>query len=124
MQRVVHFELPANNPEQIKYFYQAVFGWKINKWDGVEDYWLITTGKDANPGINGGIMRRKAFGQSTMNTIDVACLDDAINKIKQAGGMVVVEPMVVPTVGYKAYCQDTEGNTFCVLQPDANATIS
>jgi uncharacterized protein len=28
---------------------------------------------------------------------------------------------VIPGIGYFAYCQDTEGNTFGILQPDATA---
>lgn len=124
MQRVVHFELPADDPERIKHFYHSVFGWTIKKWDGVEDYWLVTTGTKKSAGINGGIMRRQLFRQSAINTIDVASLEDAISKIKQAGGKVVVSKMTVPTVGYKAYCQDTEGNVFAIIQPDVNAHIA
>ena len=30
--------------------------------------------------------------------------------------------MVVPGVGYLAYCWDTEGNTFGIMQPDEAAT--
>ena len=34
MARVVHFELPADDPERAVKFYEGVFGWQIQKWDG------------------------------------------------------------------------------------------
>ena len=59
MNRVVHFELPADNPDRAVDFYKKVFGWQIQKWPGPQDYWLVTTGADGEPGINGGILRRQ-----------------------------------------------------------------
>ena len=53
MPRPVHFEIPAENPERAMKFYQAVFGWSFQKWDGPMPYWLITTGPASEPGITG-----------------------------------------------------------------------
>ena len=36
-------------------FYKEVFGWEFNKWNGPQDYWLVKTGEDNQPGINGGL---------------------------------------------------------------------
>ena len=47
MPRPVHFEISADDPERALHFYQAVFGWKSQKWDGPQDYWLISTGENA-----------------------------------------------------------------------------
>ena len=49
MSRVVHFELCADDPERAVKFYEEVFGWKIQKWDGPQDYWLATTGAKRSP---------------------------------------------------------------------------
>ncbi|MGI5916342.1 MAG: VOC family protein [Anaerolineae bacterium] len=38
MGRVIHFELNADDPERAARFYQDVFGWTIEKWDGPLDY--------------------------------------------------------------------------------------
>jgi predicted enzyme related to lactoylglutathione lyase len=120
MPRVVHFELTADDPERATKFYQDVFGWKIDKWDGPEDYWLVTTGEPGTIGIDGGIMRRRD-GASVINTVDVDSVDDAVAKITAAGGSVAAPKMAVPGVGYMAYCLDTEGNTFGIMQRDAAA---
>jgi uncharacterized protein len=121
MNRVVHFELPADNPDRAVDFYKKVFGWQIQKWPGPQDYWLVTTGPDGQPGINGGILRRQHPGAGTCNTVSVKSVDDAVATISKNGGKIAVEKMAIPGVGYLAYCTDTEGNVFGVLQPDADA---
>lgn len=119
--RVAHFEIPADDPERARKFYQDVFGWKIEKWEGPTDYWLITTGPEGEPGIDGGLMKRENPQQGTVNTIDVPSADEFVDKIVKAGGNVVVPKMTVPRVGYMAYCQDTEGNTFGIMEIDESA---
>ncbi len=119
--RVAHFEIPADDPERAKKFYQDVFGWKIEKWEGPTDYWLITTGPEGEPGIDGGLMKRENPQQGTVNTINVPSADEFVDKIVKAGGNVVVPKMTVPGVGYMAYCQDTEGNTFGIMEIDESA---
>jgi len=120
MPRVIHFEIGIDDPERAIKFYQEVFGWKIVKWEGPTDYWLITTGDDDQPGINGALMRR-TDSENTTNTIDVPNIDEYIENIIKAGGKVVAPKMVVPGVGYAAYCEDTEGNRFGLMQDDPSA---
>src|SRR5256885_14073262 len=56
MNRVTHFEIYTNDPQAVQPFYQDVFGWKFNKFEGGPiEYWLVTTGDDKEPGINGGV---------------------------------------------------------------------
>jgi len=121
MPRVVHFEINSDNPERAVKFYQKVFGWKIEKWNGPVDYWLVTTGPKDQPGINGGIMKRINPQASTYNTVDVPSVDEFTKKIVESGGKVVVPKMAVPGVGYMAYCADTEGNVFGIMQEDPEA---
>jgi uncharacterized protein len=121
MPRVVHFELAADDPERATMFYTNVFGWKLNKWDGPEDYWLATTGAADQPGIDGAIMRRNENMPPLVNTIDVASVDDTVAKIEASGGRVAAPKMPIPGVGYLAYCLDTEGNMFGIMQRDTSA---
>ena len=120
MPRVVHFEINADNPERAVGFYENVFGWKIEKWAGPVDYWLVMTGEQAEPGIDGGIMQRSQ-AQGTVNTVDVPSLDDFVQKVTSVGGKVVQPKTAVPGVGYLAYCEDTEGNIFGMMQNDTSA---
>jgi len=121
MSRVIHFEIPADNPDRAVEFYRMVFGWEIQKWAGPQEYWLVSTGPDSQPGINGGLMRRQYPGAGTCNTIGVVSLDQAIAHITKHAGKVVVPKMAIPGVGYLAYCSDTEGNVFGVMQADKTA---
>lgn len=121
MLRVTHFELPADDPEGLAEFYTKVFGWTIKKWDGPMDYWLVMTGPEDQPGIHGGIARRSEGESCVINSIDVPSVDEYLAKIEGVGGSVVVPKMVVPGVGYLAYCKDPEGNTFAIMEEDTSA---
>lgn len=121
MSRVIHFEIPAAEPERAAAFYGKVFGWKFDKWAGPTEYWMVTTGKDGTPGINGGMMRKPGGIASTTNTIGVDSVDGAVEAILKAGGKNIMPKTPIPTVGYFAYCEDTEGNPFGVMQADPKA---
>lgn len=121
MPRVIHFEIPADDPERAVGFYTKVFGWKIEKWDGPTEYWLVTTGAEPEPGIDGGLGRRSEPGAGTENTIGVDSVDQAVEKVVAHGGKVLRPKSAVPGVGWLAYCEDTEGNRFGLMQDDPAA---
>jgi predicted enzyme related to lactoylglutathione lyase len=117
MGRVVHFEITADDPERAVGFYQKALGWKIERYEGGEmPYWLVETGTDGVPGINGGIMGRMAPGQSTINTATVDKLEAAMDSVRQAGGTIVGEIQTIPDVGRFVYAIDTEGNSFGLME--------
>ena len=126
MNRVVHFEIHADEPDRAVQFYTAVFNWQFNKFEGGWDYWLIKTGEPTDPGIDGGLLRRQCpiDGQAVIAyvcTVDVPSVDDAAAAIAAAGGTVALPKMAIPGVGWLAYFKDTEGNIFGTMQPDASA---
>jgi predicted enzyme related to lactoylglutathione lyase len=117
--RVVHFEIPADNPERAIEFYGSLFGWQFQKWDGPMPYWLIDTGPGV--GINGGLLQKNAPDHPIVNTIDVENLDDMIQRVQAAGGTIVVPKMPVPSVGWLAYFKDLDGNIVGMMQSDPSA---
>jgi predicted enzyme related to lactoylglutathione lyase len=102
-------------------FYEAIFGWKFQKWDGPVEYWIINTGPDSEPGIHGGLMPRRDPAQPCVNTVNVANLDATLAEAEKNGGLCVVPKMPIPGVGWLAYCKDTEGHIFGMMQPDPGA---
>ena len=120
MGRVVHFEIPANDTARCESFYNAVFGWSFQKWEGPMEYWMVQTGT-GNRGIDGGLLKREFPQQTTVNTVEVESLDETLRKIEKQGGKVTAPKMAIPGVGWLAYCTDTESNTFGVMQPDEAA---
>lgn len=128
MPRVIHFEIHADDPERAAAFYQSVFGWTARKWEGPMDYWVLTTGDAAAPGINGGLLRRRgaapadgAAVNAFVCTIDVPSVDEYVGKATAAGGSIALPKMAVPGVGWLAYFKDTEGNIVGMLQLDPAA---
>jgi predicted enzyme related to lactoylglutathione lyase len=125
MSRPMHFEIQASNPQALIDFYTSLFGWSFNKWEG-GDYWLIRTGPDEQPGINGGLLPRRgpppekmAAVNAFVITVDVDNLDAKLEKVE--GGAVVVPKMAVPGIGWLAYVKDPDGNIFGMMQADTSA---
>jgi len=121
MPRGVHFEIVGHEPEVLAKFYADVFGWKVQKWAGPMDYWLIQTGEEGEPGIDGGLGKRSQPGESTMNTIDVDGEDAFVAKIEMSGGKVVSAKHAVPGEGWLACCQDPDGDPFGIMQTGSKA---
>ena len=123
MNRITHFEIYTDDPEMVQPFYQDIFGWKFQKFEGGPMYyWLVTTGDEKDPGINGGMTRpRQGQSPGTLNTIAVQSLDKTISKIEQRGGRICVQKMAIPNVGWLAYAADPAGNVFGIIEPDTDA---
>lgn len=121
MNRFTHFELAAKDLEKTAAFYRDVFGWQIQKWDGPVDYWLITTGNASTPGINGGLMQTDDTFKGTINTIEVAEIDDSIAKVLANGGEIILPKHAIPGVSYQAYFKDNSGIVVGLHQNDPNA---
>jgi predicted enzyme related to lactoylglutathione lyase len=126
MNRVVHFEIHAENIERAKKFYSGLFGWKFTKWNGPVDYWTIETGSKNEPGINGGLVIRRGpiDGQAVtafVCTIEVASVDQIMKSAQETGATIALPKMPIPGMGWLAYLKDTEGNIFGIMQADSSA---
>lgn len=124
---VVHFEMPAEDRNRMAAFYQKAFGWKVQML-GPEmgDYVLVTTAEsDVKPGapagaINGGFFPKKPDWPVQYPAVVIAVDDikSATQRVADAGGKVLGEPMQIPSVGQYVAFFDTEGNRASMLQPD------
>lgn len=115
MPRVIHFEIPAGNPEEAIKFYRETFGWKVEQYEDTP-YWLVMTGEKSETGIDGAIYK-KDWMDKTVNTIQVENLEEYMDKVKSNGGKILREPMDIPEVGRHVYALDIEGNMFGMLEP-------
>lgn len=113
--RVVHFEITADDPERAADFYRRTFGWEIKHWAGPFDYWLVSSGE--GPGIDGAITARM-HDQAVINTVAVdSRLEDALTRVVAAGGAQVGDINLISGVGRITYASDAEGNVFGMLEP-------
>lgn len=122
LDKVVHFEIPADDVTRAEKFYSTVFGWKTNRFPGM-DYTMLSTspsneqGMPTEPGaINGGMPKRQDPVKSTVITINVTDIDEALKKIGQNGGEVARGKQAVGDMGYTAYFKDSEGNVVGLWQ--------
>lgn len=113
---IVHFEIPASDPEKLSRFYSDVFGWKFEKapMPGME-YWLITTGPRGKS-VGGGMYPKMGPDDRPRNFVNVENIDSAIQAFKSAGGSQVVEKMEVPGMGFSFIGADPEGNVIALWE--------
>jgi predicted enzyme related to lactoylglutathione lyase len=134
MNRVVHFEIHAEDLERAKKFYQGAFGWELQQMGSEHgNYIVVMTGPGPESigkpltretiGINGGMMKAnaprppKGVGPNAyVCIIGVSNIDEMMPKIEAAGGKPHTDKMDVPGVGQLRYYEDTEGNIFGIIQ--------
>ncbi len=126
MDNVQHFEIPADDIKRARTFYETSFGWSTTDWPMPTGLYVgLHTGPvDAKnmwkePGfINGGLFERAPQFPVTGPTIAVTVenLDATLEKVKAAGGTVVMEKTPIADMGFYAYIKDTEGNVIGVWQ--------
>lgn len=130
---VVHFEMPAEDMERMKKFYETAFSWKMNQLGKEMGEYVVvnTTETDENGmvktagNINGGFYKKTAdpLSQYPSIVISVDDIHEAMKKVKEAGGTVIGgqkrdgTPDEIPSVGLFASIIDTEGNRIAILQP-------
>lgn len=121
MARIIHFDIAAEDPERAMTFYERLFGWEFVKASGPYAYWLIKTGDDEEPGIDGGLAPRDADWQTVTCFIDVDSIDEVLTRIEDEGGTVLKPRTVVPGVGFIAAIEDTEGNPIGLIEQSESA---
>jgi predicted enzyme related to lactoylglutathione lyase len=121
---IVFFEIPADDVAKMKDFYKAVFDWKVIDIPGQDMEYTIfhTVPTDENgmlkePGVNGGLYKRKDPSQVPINYIQVESIEDYLDKAVRNGGMVLMAKMMVPGMGFVAWIADPEGNPLGLIQP-------
>jgi len=122
MPTIVHFDLPVDDTERAKKFYEKLFDWKFEKEPMPTPYYLIET-KDleGNPGVRGGMGKRGTPEQKISNYIGVTSVDEYIGKVKKLGGRIIMPKTTISGWGYLAICVDTENNVFGLWEEDGNA---
>lgn len=122
---VVHFELPADDVERAKKFYEQAFGWTMRSMPGMGYTLVGTTATDehgmpvAAGAINGGMVAREEPITAPVITIKVDDIAAAVRAIEERGGVIVRSAMAVGGAGFSAYFRDPEGNVLGLWQDGA-----
>jgi uncharacterized protein len=131
---IVHFEIPADQPERAAQFYRELFGWDIKQFEGAVaggmEYWTVKTvstdarGRPTGSGVNGGLMRRMYPSQPPVNYINVESVDESVRRAEGLGATVLMGKTAVPGMGWFAQLTDTEGNVFAVWETSRTGAMS
>ena len=109
------FAIHVDDVQRARRFYEAVFGWTFEPW-GPPDFYLIHTGDEQNPGVQGLMHKRmtpraQGDGPNCFEcTISVDDVDAIAAAVKKHGGKVTMEKSKIPTVGEVIYFDDPDGN--------------
>lgn len=103
-------------------FYESVFGWRFEPW-GPPNFFLIETGDDKDPGIEGSLQGRRELvkGQKITSyecSISVENVDAIAKAVQASGGKIVMPKVTIPGVGRLIFFQDPEGNVAGAMQYD------
>lgn len=115
--KLAHFAIEADDVERAKKFYESVFDWEFEAWGPPGFYQLH------NAGLHGALQQRRApLGEGRNGfhcSIAVDSLDRTASLIEQAGGGLLGDRHIIPTVGELLEFVDTEGNeaTIIVYEP-------
>lgn len=113
MPTIVHFDIPADDPDRAKNFYTKLFEWKFERpMEAMEFYLMKTEDFEGKPGPGGGLGKRGSKDQKIVNYIGVNSVDEYLLKVEKLGGKILMPKSEVPGWGYLAICMDTENNTF------------
>jgi predicted enzyme related to lactoylglutathione lyase len=119
--RIVHFEIPADDVERAKRFYGELFGWEFSSPPGYDNYWTFTTG-DPEQDAGGGLMARMSPEQvGLVSYFGAESVADALAQVERLGGKVIMPRSPVPGMGWFAQCLDPEGNVFALWEMDESA---
>lgn len=122
MDRVMHFEIPADNVNRAVNFYRSVFGWEFSAVPMYPDYFLATTVPSDEKGpkeagaVNGAITKREGTSPAPVLVIHSSSIDEPLKKIETAGGTIVLPKFQVGDIGLYAHVKDPEGNIVGVWQ--------
>jgi hypothetical protein len=126
LDKVIFFEIPADNPSRAREFYTSSFGWKMNEIPQmhytqigtVEADRLGVRGTPKEPGaINGGMVeRQRGLVENPLIYIGVKNIDEALVTVEKNGGKIVKPKSPVGNFGFAAYFKDSEGNVIGLWQ--------
>jgi uncharacterized protein len=115
-------ELSSSDADASASFYGELFGWEATAPGPVEEtggYRMFQQGDNRIAGLMPQMQEGQPTAWSTY--ISVADADETAQKVKEAGGSVIVEPMDVMDIGRMAFFSDPTGAVFGIWQPKAFA---
>src|SRR5512145_3006774 len=118
-----YFDLTVTDVAAARRFFEAVLGWRFERFPMPYEYYRIQAGPEGEPGIDGGIGATKDAPVSggrptTQVTIPVSDLNEVLARVRGSNGRIVEDKMPIPGIGWYATCAEPGGLLFGLIQAD------
>ncbi len=114
--KLVHVELPADDTKRAMKFWGELCGWKFQGFEGGVEYNMFE-------GEPGGAIYPSQEGEKGIRVyFETEEIDATLERIRELGGG-ADDKSPVPSMGWFAHANDTEGNKFGVWQSDESAPV-
>jgi predicted enzyme related to lactoylglutathione lyase len=119
MDSVRAFDVPVDDMQRAKRFYENVFGWEIRPITGsggnFHSAYTVPVDEKDEPlvlgAINGGLFQRGTYGLKEMFLeVTVPSIDEYLKKVESEGGRLVKPKGPILDIAFFAVIRDTEGN--------------
>lgn len=117
---IVHVEYHVKEPKKVEKFYASLFGWKFEAVPGM-DYSLFTP--PGGPGGGVGGLQPGNWQAGVTNYIAVNSVEEYEQKIKKAGGRIIMPRAEVPGQGWFAVFEDPSGTRAAIWQQNPQAPM-
>ncbi|MBV1923402.1 MAG: VOC family protein [Flavobacteriaceae bacterium] len=111
---VAWFEIPVNDMDRAKGFYDKVFNISINIQEMGDVLMGFFPSIEEGPGAMGSLVKEESYIPSHEGTVIYFSSDDLqieLDKVESAGGKIIQEKTrISPDHGYMGVFQDSEGN--------------
>jgi predicted enzyme related to lactoylglutathione lyase len=112
-----HVDIPSDDMERAQQFYEELFGWTFQEVPDFDDFMMAQPGDGQ---ISGALSKRGTMApQGSRLYIEVDSIDDALVKATSLGGAIVVEKTAVPSMGWYAAINDSEGTEIGIWENTA-----
>src|ERR1700712_572633 len=109
---VAHFAINSDDVNAARDFYAAVFSWRFESW-GPPGFFHIRRDDGSAPGSIGALQQRRELLPGTPQhgfecTVAVPDVQATLTAVQEAGGRVLMEPVIIPGVGELAFFADLD----------------
>jgi uncharacterized protein len=121
---VAHFAVNADDVDEARRFYGAVFGWTFEPW-GPPEFFHIRTADGGEPGLHAALQGRRDFDRRRVVgfecTVAVDDVDAVVEAVRAGGGTVLMEKTTLAGIGDLVWFADPSGNVVGAMQYHADA---
>jgi uncharacterized protein len=104
---ITHIDIPVQDMQQARAFYQTLFGWQIEEIPGYEGYPMWQA---PNRVSGGGLAPRSEGFTQPRSYVEVDSIEETLAQATENGGTVLMQRQPISETSWWAILQDPDGN--------------